>query len=192
MFKLLLNHQSYRLEALKPSHKEGLKKAAQDISLWKYVKPNHIHLDTFFEQYYQDMLQHHLSNEPFAYVVIENKSNNIVGSSRYYQTSVPDKRTCVGFTWYQRSAWGTGINPEIKYLLLSQVFDNLEWNRVEFHVDSRNARSLLAMSYLGSTKEGVLRKHKIVQENYVRDTVVFSIIKEDWPIVKNKLLARIN
>ena len=75
--------------------------------------------------------------------------------------------------------------------MLTYLFENLELNRVEFHVDSRNRRSISAMLFLGASLECVMKRHKIVQENYVRDTVLFSILKEDWPSIKHNLILRI-
>ena len=112
-------------------------------------------------------------------------------SPPHYDMSKQDKRLCIGFTWYIKRYWGTYVNPEAKLLMLSQVFDRLHVNRVEFHVDSRNSRSLSAMLYLGATLECIMKKHKIVQGDYVRDTALFSILKDDWQSVKNQLDMRL-
>ena len=80
------------------------------------------------------------------------------------------------FTWYHPSVWGAAINQESKMLLLQNTFEVLNVNRVEFHVDSRNEHSIQAKLKLGAVKKGVLRKHKIVQDTFVRDTEIFSIV----------------
>ena len=138
------------------------------------------------------MIDAHEKGESIAYTIINNKSKQIVGASRYYEISEFDKKLCIGYTWYQPNLWGTGINAEVKYLLLSQIFDDLNWNRVGFHVDTRNSRSISAMTYLGATNEGILRKHKVVQGDFVRDTQQFGITNDDWPNIKRNLLDRMN
>ena len=114
----------------------------------------------------------------------------MVGSTRFYDISIPDKRLAIGFTWYHPSVWGTPVNPETKLLLLQFAFETLSLNRVEFHIDSRNNHSINAINKLGAQQEGVLRKHKIVQSDFVRDTVLCSIIDSQWPAIKQTLLNR--
>ena len=154
------------------------------------LKPTDQSLSAFIQSYIQTMIHTHKTGDPIAYTIINNKSKQIVGSSRYYKISEPDKKLCIGYTWYQPNLWGTGINPEVKHLLLSQIFDDLNWNRVGFHVDTRNTRSISAMTYLGAVNEGTLRKHKVVQGDFVRDTTQFGITNDDWPTIKNNLLSR--
>ena len=192
MFKKEIVGPTYTVQHLNEFvHKIGLYNAANHTELWSFIKPVNQELKTFLDTYIQTMIDTHKTGDSIAHVVINNATKQIVGSSRYYEISEPNKKLCIGFTWYQPNLWGTGINAEIKYLLLSQIFDDLNWNRVGFHVDTRNTRSILAMTYLGATNEGTLRKHKIVQGNFVRDTQQFGITNDDWPIVKENLLDRI-
>ena len=79
------------------------------------------------------------------------------------------------------------MNTETKFLMLQHAFEVKNMNRVQFNTDSRNIRSQTAIERLGAKKEGVLRKHRIIADGYVRDTVVFSIIKEEWPMIKSLL-----
>ena len=81
----------------------------------------------------------------------------------------------------------TGINTEVKLLLLSHAFERLGCLRVEFKADARNLRSQQALERIGATSEGVLRKHMIVQGDYSRDSAYFSVIDEEWPEVKERL-----
>ena len=172
------------------NHKTGLYNAGNYSQLWSYIKPPEQDMSIFLNHYIQLMIDSHKTGESIAYVVISNATKQIVGASRYYEISELNKKLCIGYTWYQPDFWGTGINAEVKYLLLSQVFDHLNWNRVGFHVDTRNARSISAMTYLGAKNEGTLRKHKIVQGDFVRDTQQFGITNDDWPKIKQHLLER--
>jgi len=88
--------------------------------------------------------------------------------------------------------WRTAVNPECKLLLLAHAFDVLGLNRVSLCTDVRNARSQAAIEKLGAVKEGVLRAHMITQGGRVRDSVMYSIVRDDWPRVKERLTARLD
>ena len=83
------------------------------------------------------------------------------------------------------------MNTETKYLMLQHAFEKLRLNRVQFCTDSRNTRSQAAISRLGAQREGVLRKHRIIADGFVRDTVVFSIIREEWATVRSLLQEKL-
>ena len=190
MFTPTLSCNLYRLESLQESHIKDLRKVANHPDIWPYVRPPEQPLDDFIQSYLKNRLEAHHNKSTFAYVSKRNDTQEIVGSTSYYDISEENKRLAIGFTWYHPNYWGCGLNVELKFLLLSQVFETLNWNRAEFHIDSRNSRSISAMTYLGAQKEGVLRKHKLTQGTFIRDTVVMSIIKDEWPAVKEKLLSR--
>ncbi|GEM46246.1 GNAT family N-acetyltransferase [Deinococcus cellulosilyticus] len=86
---------------------------------------------------------------------------------------------------------GTSVNPEAKLLLMERAFEVLGANRVHFKVDSRNARSLRAMEKLGAVREGTLRRYQVRPDGYARDSVMFSLLPEEWPEVKARLEARV-
>ena len=133
----------------------------------------------FVDNYIQKALENTANGAYYTYVVIRNSDNKIVGSTRYYDIAPSDHRVAIGFTFYTQDAQGTGVNGECKSLLLNQAFD-AGFNRVEFHVDSRNERSLNALKKIGAVREGVLREHKLVQGDFLRDTVVLSVLKQEW------------
>jgi RimJ/RimL family protein N-acetyltransferase len=191
LFNPILEGQSIRLVALETTHRDGLKKASLDESVWTFNRPLSLSLDHYTSQYIEKMRQDHQVGDPFSYVVFSKTDNHIIGSTRYYGISKQDKRLCIGFTWYSPNYWGSAVNPESKLLLLSQAFETLDINRVEFHVDSRNTRSISAMLYLGASLECIMKKHKIVQGDFVRDTVLFSILKNDWLAIKSNLKLRL-
>ncbi|MEH7441463.1 GNAT family protein [Bacillus sp. JJ1122] len=121
------------------------------------------------------------------FVVVDKESGKMIGSSRYLDLSRSHKSLEIGWTWYHPDYWRTRVNTETKFLMLQYAFEEMDMNRVQFCTDLRNIRSQTAISRLGAKKEGVLRKHRVIADGYVRDTVVFSIIKEEWPLVKSKL-----
>ncbi len=184
-----LESNSVRLECLTIPHIDGLKKAAKRPEIWAHSSQQG---PTFnFETYLADAQIQHQNGTQIVFAVIQKSHNKIVGSTRFYDLAPSDKRLAIGFTWYAPEVWGSVVNPETKLLLLSYVFETLQWNRVEFHVDARNKRSLAALKKLGAQEEGTLRRHKIVQGGFVRDTVMFSIVREEWEGVKMGLMGRL-
>jgi N-acetyltransferase len=128
----------------------------------------------------------------YPFVVVDKETGKIIGSSRYLVISEVHKTLEIGWTWYHPDYWRTRVNTETKFLMLRHAFEEMGMNRVQFCTDSRNIRSQKAIARLGAVKEGILRKHRIIADGYVRDTVVFSIIKEDWKMVKSLLQEKMN
>ncbi len=94
-------------------------------------------------------------------------------------------------TWYGLAHWGSVVNPECKYLLMRYAFEEWDANRVEYHADLRNTRSRRAIEKLGAVQEGVLRHYNVMPDGFVRDVVVFGIVKAEWPVIKAGLEARL-
>jgi len=114
-----------------------------------------------------------------------------VGMTRYLNIEEAHKKLEIGSTWYAPSTWGGPVNPECKLLLMRHAFEALKFNRVEYKTDVRNARSRAAILKLGATQEGIFRKHMIMADGHVRDSVYFSIVDTDWPAVKAGLERRL-
>lgn len=129
-----------------------------------------------------------------GFVVIDARSGRIVGSSSYLDIDPVHRGVEIGFTWYTPEARGTRVNPASKLLLLEHAFGPLfggRCERVQLKCDGRNERSQRAIAKLGAVREGVLRKHRVLKDGFVRDTVMFSITREEWPKVREGLLARL-
>lgn len=114
----------------------------------------------------------------------------IVGTTSFLEVSPADARLEIGFTVYAPEVWATRVNPACKYLLMDWAFER-GFGRVQLKTDIRNARSQQAIARLGAGFEGVLRRYQRRQDDSVRDTVVFSVTAEDWPRVREGLLARL-
>ena len=115
----------------------------------------------------------------------------IVGTTRYLNIAARDRRVEIGSTWYAPPVWGGHVNPACKRALLGHGFETLGLNRIELKTDLRNLRSQAAIAKLGATREGVFRRHMVLPDGHVRDTVYFSIIREEWPGVKARLDERL-
>jgi len=118
-------------------------------------------------------------------------AGSVVGTSSYMDVSVTDARLEIGATAYVRAVWGSTVNPEAKLLLLSHAFDELRVGRVQLKTDVRNVRSQRAIARLGARYEGTLRRHQRRDNGTIRDSVLFSIVLEEWPNVRDALLARL-
>jgi N-acetyltransferase len=118
-------------------------------------------------------------------------AGTVVGTSSYLDPSPADARLEIGFTAYTPPVWSTAVNPETKLLLFSYAFDELHAGRVQLKTDVRNARSQRAIDRLGARYEGTLRRYQRRQDDTVRDTVLFSVIAEEWPGVRSRLQSRL-
>lgn len=118
-------------------------------------------------------------------------AGEVVGTTSYLEVAPGDARGEIGSTSYTEAVWGSVVNPECKLLLLGYAFDLLGWGRVQLKTDIRNHRSQQAIARLGAHFEGVLRRYQRRADDSVRDTVLFSVIKEDWPAVRDGLRDRI-
>jgi RimJ/RimL family protein N-acetyltransferase len=114
----------------------------------------------------------------------------IVGTTSLLDVSLPDARLEIGHTTYTPAAWGTTINPACKLLLMTWAFDH-GFGRVQFKTDIRNRRSQRAIAGMGATYEGVLRRYQRRADGTVRDTVMYAVTAEEWPGVRERLLARL-
>jgi RimJ/RimL family protein N-acetyltransferase len=115
----------------------------------------------------------------------------VVGTTSLAKLSLPDERISLGWTGYWPSVWGTQVNPECKLLLLGHAFDDCGLGRVQLQTDLVNERSQAAIERLGAIREGVLRRHMRRADGTFRDTVVYSVLKDEWPVVQAGLVERL-
>lgn len=188
----ILKGQFVSLKPISDQHYDDLKAiAADDPSIWTFF-PGLADYSKPFDGLFDKLLSQHKAGAYKVYSVFFNDTDQAIGTTGLYDFSPNDKRVNMGFSWYKREYWGTKVNPEAKYLVLKHVFEDLGYVRVGFEVDSRNERSVGAVKKLGATQEGIMRKHKIVENGFHRNTVSLSIIDEDWPEVKVKLESRLS
>lgn len=127
-----------------------------------------------------------------GFAIVLRESGEAVGVTTYLDIRPPHRGLEIGMTWVSREHQGTVVNPECKLLLLSHAFEDLGCVRVQLKTDGRNLQSQAAIEKLGAKKEGVLRKHMIMPDGFVRDTVMYSILAEEWPAARGRLLDRIS
>ena len=126
---------------------------------------------------------------PWATIALD--SGRAVGSTRFGDIDVPSERVEIGWTFLAPSRWRTAINSEAKLLQLRYAFDDLGAGRVALKTDGRNLRSQAAIERLGGVREGVLRRHMRLPDGFIRDTVYYSILRDEWPAVRDRLEERL-
>lgn len=119
------------------------------------------------------------------------RPGRIVGTSSLGDIDLGNERVHLGWTAYTPAVWGTTVNPECKLLMLWHAFDHCGFGRVKIQTDSINGRSQAAIAKLGATREGVLRRHMKRADGSWRDTVVYSVIRDEWPLVRAGLELRL-
>jgi RimJ/RimL family protein N-acetyltransferase len=126
-----------------------------------------------------------------AYVALDARTGETLGSTSFLDIDPPHRSLEIGGTWYAPQHRGTRVNPACKFLMLSHAFDTLRCQRVTIKCNAKNALSRAAIAKLGATFEGVLRSHRVQQDGRPRDTAYFSILADEWPRVREGLLARL-
>lgn len=177
-----------RLEPLREEHRAGLAAASDTPEVWRYL-PYDGQGEAFHAWFDHSLKLNSEGRE--AIWAVRNADGTLVGSTRYLNIAAPDLRVEIGGTWYAPAVWATKVNPACKLMLLRHGFETLGLNRVELKTDARNTRSQAAIARLGATREGVFRRHMVLHDGHVRDTVYFSIIREEWPDVRARLLERL-
>ena len=129
-------------------------------------------------------------DERMSYAIRRRADGRVVGMSSYYTSLADQGGVEIGTTFLHPDVRGSAVNTESKLLMLKHAFDSGAV-RVQFRVDTRNLRSQAAVEHLGAFKEGVLRRDRLTWTGYVRDTVYFSILDDEWPAVHAQLAARL-
>ncbi|MED3575626.1 GNAT family protein [Cytobacillus praedii] len=187
--ELILTGDSVKLVPLEQIHEVPLWEASDKKEIWTYMATKIESQEELSAEITKALIAKEQGSQyPFA--VFHKERNEIVGSTRFLDISIANKSAEIGFTWYHPSVWRTKVNTECKYLLLMHAFENWQLNRVFFKTDGRNTRSQQAIARLGAVKEGVMRKDRIISDGYARDTVYYSILNEEWPIIKKRLLEK--
>ena len=183
---IILDNDRSLLEPLEEKHFPLLWPIAAERALWQFTQAD-IKTEDDFRRYFDKALQERKEGSSYPFAIYDKQNNCYAGCTRFGNISLRDKRQEIGWTWYKTSLQRTGINKATKFLLLSFGFENLELNRIELKTSHLNLKSQGAMLKIGAVKEGVLRKHSIADNGFVRDTVYFSFIKEEWPEIKNRV-----
>ncbi len=131
------------------------------------------------KKYLELAIEARTAQKEYPFVIIDKRTNAYAGSSRFYDVKPTQHNLTLGYTWYGQQFHGTGLNKHCKYLLFDFAFGN-GFERVEFAADTTNLRSVAAMKSIGCTEEGVLRSNIIRLDGSRRDTIILSMLKDEW------------
>ncbi|GEO11347.1 GNAT family N-acetyltransferase [Segetibacter aerophilus] len=168
-----------------------LKFSIEEPDLWKYSLLTAAGADNL-QKYIQVAEKGRAQQKEYPFIVFDKKRNEYAGSTRFYDIQPEYQTVQLGYTWYGKDFQGTGVNKNCKYLLLEFAFEIWMVERVEFRADNNNERSIAAMKSIGCTVEGVLRSNMPKREGGRRDSIVLSILQEEWKNgIKENLRSRI-
>ena len=175
-----------RLEPLTLAHLPGLTAAAAHPEIWKWYSVNGATPETL-RAFVDDALESQARGAAVPFTVFEQAGGAIVGSTRFGAIERKHKRAEIGWTFLRPDRQRSGLNTEMKYLMLRHAFENWGLQRVEFKTDALNDKSRAALKRIGASEEGTLRKHMVTYTGRVRDSVYYSVTDSDWPRVKQHL-----
>jgi len=182
-----LSMNNIRIEPLDFSHETGLIEACKDGELWKLRITSTPHF-TQVKEYIELAQKQRQEGSRFAFVVIDETSGKILGTTSYHDILASVKRVEIGYTWYAQSVQRTHVNTTCKLLLMKHAFETLQCNVVGLRTDIFNFKSQKAIERLGAKRDGIIRGDALRKDGTVRDTVMYSITVGEWANVHAHLL----
>lgn len=185
-----LSGEHVKLVPMSVEHEEALGAAAADGELWKLWYTS-VPAPAKTRAWIDAALAMRETQGAHPFTVIDAKTGDVVGSTRYFNVDETNRRLEIGHTWYAKRVQRTALNTEAKLLLLTHAFEKLNAIAVEFRTHFMNHQSRAAIARLGAKQDGILRNHQVGKDGALRDTVVFSIIQSEWPAVRTHLKYRL-
>jgi len=189
---ITLSAHGVSLVPLELGHEAGLRAAAEDGELWN-LRITSVPAPDETRDYIETALQGREQGHRLAFAVIEDASGTVLGSTSYHDILPNVRRLEIGYTWYAKRVQRTHVNTTCKLLLLTHAFDTLGCNVVGWRTDNFNFSSQRAIERLGARKDGVIRGNVLRRDGTIRDTVMYSLHRAEWPEVRahlNYLLSR--
>jgi RimJ/RimL family protein N-acetyltransferase len=186
----VLEGKHLRLEPLSHHHIHGLEQVAFDERIWRYMMTR-VTNRSELESWISSALAAKASGQ-LPWVTILKSENHVVGSTRFIDLDPRNRTVEIGHTWISPNFHSAGLNPEAKLLQLRYAFEELNLNRVAFKTHHENLQSQAAIKKLGAQYEGTFRNHYIMPDGSQRHSVWFSITREDWPQVRDRLEKRVS
>jgi RimJ/RimL family protein N-acetyltransferase len=154
--------------------------SVNEPGLWKYSSTSGGGGEEKLKNYIEVACNNRALKTEYPFIVFDKTQNKYAGSTRFYDIQLVNETMQLGFTWYGAAHQGTGLNKHCKYLLLQFAFEVLGMERVEFRADNRNEKSKAAMKSIGCTAEGILRSNMPTVDGGRRDSIVLSILQNEW------------
>ena len=180
-----------RLEPMSPAHLDGLAEVAFDPSIWMWTiaRPTD---RAGLEAWMSAAMANREAGTELPFVTIDVATGAPIGSSRYLNVVPEHRRLEIGWTWVATALQRRGANREAKLLMIEHAIERLGCHRVEFKTDSRNDKSRAALLGIGATFEGIFRNHMVMPDGPLRHSAYYSVIDDEWPEVKARLVASID
>lgn len=187
---VVLSGPHVRLEPVEHSHVAGLFEAARPPEIWRWM-PIGLDSEALIAELVAQARAQAAAGLGLSFTTRATGENRVVGSTSYLNVSPEHDRLEIGYTWITPAWQRTVVNTEAKLLMLRHAFTTLGCERVELKTDAMNERSRRAIARIGATEEGTLRHHMRRQDGSYRDSVYFSILRDEWPEVERRLTARL-
>ncbi len=184
---VVMRDRGVRIEPMALSHEAGLRAAAADGELWK-LRITSVPEPEQTRAYIDAALQMRADGNRLAFVVVDDTTDTVLGSTSYHDIVPALKRVEIGYTWYRQSVQRSHVNTTCKLLMMGHAFDTLHCAVVGWRTDNFNFASQKAIERLGARKDGVIRHHAVHRDGTVRDTVMYSMLAGEWPEAKAQLL----
>ncbi|MGP9690175.1 GNAT family N-acetyltransferase [Psychrobacter sp. AOP22-C1-C5] len=176
------------LKPLTLTHANDLAQACQDGELWKINETSVPEPDNVIA--YINTADSMSDRQAFA--VIDELTGKAIGTTSFHDILPLTKRLEIGYTWYAKSYWQTHVNTTCKLMLLTYIFETLEYQTVGWRTDIENYRSQNAIERLGAKKDGIIRGNRVRRNGVISSTVMYSLLKSEWPQVKVELTNKLN
>lgn len=186
-----LSGKRVELLPLRAEHAPQLLQAAKDGELWN-MKVTVIPGPSTVEQYIATALGGRDAGTVMPFAIVHRETGRIVGSTRFWKIDRQHRKLEIGHTWLSQSMQRSGLNTEMKFLLLRHAFEEMNCVRVQFTTDELNEKSRAAILRIGARQEGIVRHERIMPDGRKRNSVRFSIIDDEWPQVKAMLLEKMS
>lgn len=188
---VILEGEFVRLEPISMNHFDDLAEVAFDEDLWRWTLGKVLD-EHDLRNYIEEAAEGNKTGVYLAFATLDKASGKAVGATRFGSIAEEYRRVEIGWTWIGRDWQRTHVNTEAKYLMLKHAFETWNCLRVYLQTDALNERSQNAIARLGAVCEGIMRKDKIAYGGRVRDSVMFSILDDEWAEVKRNLEAKLS
>ena len=181
-FKKIIHSERVILRPMRLNDFEQMNNLTKNSQMWYYFTSD-LSNEKTLKKWIESAVSDHKNHKALPLTIIDPKNETIIGATRIGNISEIHKRVEIGWTWISKEYQGTGINGQVKKLLFEYLFSETDTVRIEFKTDVLNIAARKGMEKVGLVEEGVLRNHTLMTNNRRRDTVYYSILKNEW---KNK------
>lgn len=185
MISTHLENEFVKLSLLDLSNYNYLIPIAKQDKLIQY-SPSDISTPEALKQYVQSAVDGYYHKTTIPFIIFDKSKEQYAGSTRFGQIDWKNKVLHIGWTWIGKEFQGTGLNKNMKFLMLQYAFEDLRFEKVEFRIDERNIRSRKAIEKIGAKLEGILKSNTVMLDGFRRNTCCYGILKEEWPEVKSR------